>query len=610
MNKLYGNQYDYLTIPKQIADSIQLEPSLIKSGNGKDAIRKIYFGQVYDKFETEQIIALKKELDGLASHYPDELLCRFLYSYKFNIQNTYQGIKMHEGWLYDPNTFQLTPLSQEYLNRGIIYIAGRDKMYRPSIVVQCGLLDSKKLNVMDFLVALNTVFMVAQQYMFYPGKIEQWIILIDSNEIGITGLPIDMLKQIIQTAAAHYVGNLEKLYLLNPSTTLSLSWSVISKFIDERSNKKIQFIKKSEQKLLHQYFDPSQVEVQFGGTLPKIEQYWPPKSTIQFQSYQKEESVRSIKSLPYQQKYQSYQPPFKMQDQQSKQSLKNSVASINRNQFQDDRILNKIKIIGIRIIEASDNKPYQNNYTNQSNTKNNNQYQYIEEQKNSIKLDSGLQFSGNFNQQQRYEESLKLQTNNFQPPDKQYQSTIQLLKSRDQSSAQLPYDNSFLQDKKNLISFQDDSQAQITNSQRFQIQDDYLDHMKQQQKFDTTFSYTQKDDGMRKSDLRKSNRQFVPPFPQALPPEPIRLEIKEDFLIQQKVTEKPKQIQQPYQDSFNNKQQVYQQQSQQQSYQVNNEQNGNGNTNLAQSQLSGMSRSRYGSCCSARDAKYTACQIF
>ena len=30
--------------------------------------------------------------------------------------------------------------------------------------------------------------------MFYPGKIEQWIILIDSNEIGITGLPIDMLK--------------------------------------------------------------------------------------------------------------------------------------------------------------------------------------------------------------------------------------------------------------------------------------------------------------------------------------------------------------------------------------------------------------------------------
>ena len=28
MNKLYGNQYDYLTIPKQIADSIQLERML------------------------------------------------------------------------------------------------------------------------------------------------------------------------------------------------------------------------------------------------------------------------------------------------------------------------------------------------------------------------------------------------------------------------------------------------------------------------------------------------------------------------------------------------------------------------------------------------------
>jgi hypothetical protein len=64
--------------------------------------------------------------------------------------------------------------------------------------------------------------------MFFPGYVENWIIVIDTMEVSILSLPIEMLKQIIATAAAHYVGNLEKLYLLNPSGTLNFSWRVIS----------------------------------------------------------------------------------------------------------------------------------------------------------------------------------------------------------------------------------------------------------------------------------------------------------------------------------------------------------------------------------------------
>ena len=70
--------------------------------------------------------------------------------------------------------------------------------------------------------------MISQQNCFYEGYIENWIILIDTAELGIFSLPMDILKKIISTAAAHYVGNLERLYLLNPSTGLNMSWSVIS----------------------------------------------------------------------------------------------------------------------------------------------------------------------------------------------------------------------------------------------------------------------------------------------------------------------------------------------------------------------------------------------
>lgn len=82
----------------------------------------------------------------------------------------------------------------ESQDKGIIYIAGRDRKMRPSIVFQCGLIDSKTIKVQDFLVALNTVFMIAQQYLFYPGHVENWLILIDTNEIGITSLPTEILK--------------------------------------------------------------------------------------------------------------------------------------------------------------------------------------------------------------------------------------------------------------------------------------------------------------------------------------------------------------------------------------------------------------------------------
>jgi len=65
---------------------------------------------------------------------------------------------------------------------------------RPSVVFQCALIDSKNIKVEEFLVALNTVFMIVQQYIFYPGSVENWIILIDTNEIGLMSLPVEILK--------------------------------------------------------------------------------------------------------------------------------------------------------------------------------------------------------------------------------------------------------------------------------------------------------------------------------------------------------------------------------------------------------------------------------
>lgn len=38
-------------------------------------------------------------------HYNDSLLYRFLYSFCFSLDDTYNAIKNHEEWLNNPSTF-------------------------------------------------------------------------------------------------------------------------------------------------------------------------------------------------------------------------------------------------------------------------------------------------------------------------------------------------------------------------------------------------------------------------------------------------------------------------------------------------------------------------
>jgi hypothetical protein len=74
---------------------------------------------------------------------------------------------------------------------------------------------------------MNTVLIIAQQYMFCPGKVENWHIFIETNEAGIFDFPHKVLQKIIEVASHHFPGCLEKIWILNPSGTLSFSWGII-----------------------------------------------------------------------------------------------------------------------------------------------------------------------------------------------------------------------------------------------------------------------------------------------------------------------------------------------------------------------------------------------
>ena len=86
---------------------------------------------------------------------------------------------------------------------------------------------------------------------------------------------------------------MEKIYITNPSTSLNMTWSLIESynlssnvvfqifyllkdFLDDRTKAKINKIGKKEYSKIFEYIPGDQLEMQYGGTMENIKNYWPP----------------------------------------------------------------------------------------------------------------------------------------------------------------------------------------------------------------------------------------------------------------------------------------------------------------------------------------------
>ena len=88
-----------------------------------------------------------------------------------------------------------------------------------------------------------------KKHMMMPGKVENWICVIDTKDIGVFGLPSG-LGDIIKTMALNFVGCSHRMYVLNPSTGVDLSWKAGAAFMDDESKSKNVFLtKKTLEKL-------------------------------------------------------------------------------------------------------------------------------------------------------------------------------------------------------------------------------------------------------------------------------------------------------------------------------------------------------------------------
>lgn len=80
--------------------------------------------------------------------------------------------------------------------------------------------------------------------MLMNGKVENWICVIDTKDIGVFSMPSG-LGDIIKTMALNFVGRLHRMYVLNPTTAIELAWKAGAAFMDDESKSKNVFLTKN-----------------------------------------------------------------------------------------------------------------------------------------------------------------------------------------------------------------------------------------------------------------------------------------------------------------------------------------------------------------------------
>lgn len=159
-----------------------------------------------------------------------------------------------------------------------MYICGRDNRYRPIIVVNAQRVIDLKLTSEQLQQLCMYVSEWVKEHLFIPGKIENWVFIIDLCSIGILKLPLSSLKDLGNTLEKNYRTKLFRCYTVNAPWTLTMLYGFLKAF-DKNIQKKVMISKTNSVPEMFKHINKSQVEIKYGGTKPNMNEHWPFQDT-------------------------------------------------------------------------------------------------------------------------------------------------------------------------------------------------------------------------------------------------------------------------------------------------------------------------------------------
>ena len=257
----------------------------VKTGSDKSIVRFIFYKTEFTAFEKSSLSEFKSLIfskdpnQSLPAFYSDPELLRILLGCKFNIKKAYEGLQASMIWrsVHLSQSFStLLPFCSHLLNSGCIYFHGRDHRFRPLLVLNISRFDFKTHSVDSYSSLLCFLLEFAIQKFMLPGQIENWIVITDLCNKGISELPKSDMKRIIKVLQENFRCRMTVNYVLNSPSSIYFLWQIAKQFVEEHTIRKIKIEKKSNPAEMLKHFNRGQLERKYGGTADDLTQFWPP----------------------------------------------------------------------------------------------------------------------------------------------------------------------------------------------------------------------------------------------------------------------------------------------------------------------------------------------
>ena len=258
---------------------------------GKDKQRLI-FGEPleFTPEEKERVDEFDKYLNDnnlqVSSNYNFRERFRFFQGCGFNWEETYESIVKHEAFCNEILPVK-TDNIQEYFENGMVYFYKRDKHFRPICIINCKKLVDTEIDDDQL---LRVTVAIVQKVMgkfknstilddgLKDGAVENWIVIIDCKDVGVTQVPKQKLKTMVKQLQKNYRGRLYKLYAVNMPFMLRALWSMLKGMWDKFTLKKMNIYGTGYEKDILEIVDPNCLEKQYGGNLENKESnFFPPE---------------------------------------------------------------------------------------------------------------------------------------------------------------------------------------------------------------------------------------------------------------------------------------------------------------------------------------------
>ena len=254
------------------------------------SFRRIYYNVPYTEQEKKWIEEFKQLVKShpetqIPDFFGDYLILAFIYSTSCNMEESYK--KVVDYFKFSRETFPvpLNPNSKlvEILNKGFVYVYGRDNRFRPIIVCQCKIFQKyyKDYQTEEILRAVYFLCQFLVNNMLIPGQMESWVFIINISGVSIVSMP-EPIKKMVPALSNFFCARLYKNYIMGLNFISRIIFKLVCSFLDEVTVSKINILDKKNDPKLFESIRRDNIEMQFGGTAPNLPAepengYFPPR---------------------------------------------------------------------------------------------------------------------------------------------------------------------------------------------------------------------------------------------------------------------------------------------------------------------------------------------